>query len=138
MASSTSCVAAAFVRLVLQASAADKLQFSAELHNRGDRDGSEIVFAWSMPHESELQLSADEMQSAGLLPLPFKTVVGFKQLWLRANSSRSVVLTMHARELALVDGEGERIAPRVGSKLKVVIDRGAASSETVSHIIDVI
>ena len=115
VASSTSCVAAAFVRLVLQASAADKLQFSAELHNRGDRDGSEIVFAWSMPHESELQLSADEMQSAptaGLLPLPFKTVVGFKQLWLRANSSRSVVLTMHARELALVDGASRRGSDR--------------------------
>ena len=138
--SSSSCEMGAFIQPALETMPNDGslLRFAAVVHNVGHREGSEVIFLWSHPSQSQLGLSDAELDAAGLLPLPKKVLLGFQRVELLAGESKEVVVDVHARELALVNGDGNRVAPQVETELRIVLDRGDTGSDQVEHALRVV
>ena len=74
--------------------AGDPLEVSAELKNKGDRDGDEIVEFYLIPK--------------GIAGAPIQSLVGFEKVHLSKGETKTVRAIIDTRQLSMVDAQGNR------------------------------
>lgn len=80
--------------------------------NTGSQDGDEVVFAY-LTNETSVKIDT---------PMPFKHLVDFKRIHVKAGAKEQITLNFQPERLALVDSKGEKATYPGDYTLR--IDRG--------------
>ncbi len=84
------------LRLPARVRADRPVNFSVTVRNSGEREGAEVV-----------QLYVRDLETS--VPVPVRSLQGFRRVTLRPGESRRIWFTLDARNLSLIDASGRRV-----------------------------
>lgn len=84
------------LKLPARVSNGEKIHISVDVGNAGKRDGEEVV-----------QLYVTDLEAS--VPVPIRSLQGFKRIALKAGEKRTVSFMLEPRQISLIDAAGRRV-----------------------------